>query len=287
MKETRIYLLMLAPAVVALAVVVVLPLTALGYISLLDWELRKPGWSFTGASNYLRMFGDRDLAHSMRVTAWFVGGAITLQVLLGIVLAEILVALRRTQTLVRTLILLPMVIPPLVAGIIWRILLEPNAGLVNHFFSFVGLRHAWLADPNTALGAVIVTDVWQWTPLILLLLLARYAVIPTSIYDAAAVDGATGWSRFFYITLPLVRPVLISAVVLRMIDAIREFAKIFIMTGGGPGVATETLNMYVYRIGFIYGNLGYAAALGVLMFLIVLTLTLALTQLQKVFEVLS
>ena len=286
MKETRTYLLMLLPAVVTLFVVVVLPLTALGYISLLNWELRRPGISFAGAGNYVRMLGDPDLLNSIRVTAWFVAGAISLQIVLGLVLAEILVVLRRTQTLVRTLVLLPMVIPPLVAGIIWRILLEPRAGLVNHFLDFVGLRHAWLADPNTALGAVIVTDVWQWTPLILLLLLARYAVIPTSIYDAAAVDGATGWTRFYYITLPLVRPVLVAAVVLRMIDAIREFAKIFIMTGGGPGVATETLNMYVYRIGFTYGNLGYAAALGVLLFAIVLILTLTLTSVQKRFEVL-
>lgn len=286
MKETRLYLLMLLPAVVALLMVVVLPLTALGYISLLNWDLRRPGITFAGSGNYIRMLSDPDLLNSLRVTAWFVVGAISLQVALALVLAEILVALRRTQTLIRTLILLPMVIPPLVAGIIWRILLEPRAGLVNHFLDFVGLRHAWLADPNTALGAVIVTDVWQWTPLILLLLLARYAVIPTSIYDAAAVDGATGWTRFYYITLPLVRPVLVAAVVLRMIDAIREFAKIFIMTGGGPGVATETLNMYVYRIGFTYGNLGYAAALGVLLFAIVLILTLTLTSVQKRFEVL-
>jgi multiple sugar transport system permease protein len=285
-KETRLYLLMLLPAVVALLIVVVLPLTALGYISLLNWELRRPGITFAGAGNYIRMLRDPDLLSSTRVTAWFVVGAISLQVVLGLVLAEILVVLRRTQTLVRTLILLPMVIPPLVAGIIWRILLEPRAGLVNHLLGFVGLRHAWLADPNTALAAVIVTDVWQWTPLILLLLLARYAVIPTSIYDAAAVDGATGWTRFFFITLPLVRPVLVAAVVLRMIDAIREFAKIFIMTGGGPGVATETINMYVYRVGFTYGNLGYAAALGVLLFAIVLVLTLTLTSVQKRFEVL-
>lgn len=273
---------MLAPAGAALVAIVLVPLGYLVYMSLLDWNLTNPvGRSFVGLDNYIRMARDPDFWHAMRVTAVFIAGSVGLQIGLGLVLVEALAAMRWGATLVRTFLLLPMVIPPLVVGLIWRILYDPTAGLANYLLGFVGLSHPWLADYRTALGAVIMTDVWEWTPFVLLILLASYAGIPEAVHEAAAVDGATRWERFRFITLPLIRPMLITVAVLRTIDVIREFAKIFVTTGGGPGTTTETVNMYTYRQGFVYGDMGYAATLGVFMFLAILTLTLGLVQLER------
>ena len=276
------YAVMLLPAVAVLVVLILVPLGYLAYTSLLEWKLTDPaGRTFVGGANYLRMLRDTDFWHAVRVTAVFIGGSVGMQIGLGLVLVEALAALRWGATLVRTALLLPMVIPPLVVGLIWRILYDPTAGLANYLLGFVGLSHPWLADYRTALGAVIMTDVWEWTPFVLLILLASYAGIPQSVLEAAAVDGATRWERFRFVTLPLIRPMLVTVAVLRMIDVIREFAKIFVTTGGGPGTTTETVNMYTYRQGFVYGDMGYAATLGVFMFLTILTLTIGLVRLER------
>jgi multiple sugar transport system permease protein len=230
------------------------------------------------------MMRDADFWHAVRVTAIFIVGSVSLQLALGLTLVEALASVRRAAAAIRTVLLLPMVIAPLVVGLIWRILYDPTAGLANYLLGFVGLAHPWLADHTTALGAVILTDVWEWTPFVLLILVASYAGIPEAIHEAAAVDGATRWERFRYVTLPLIRPMLITVAILRMIDVIREFAKIFVTTGGGPGTTTETVNMYTYRLGFTYGEVGYAATLGVFMFLAVLLLTVGLVRLERRFS---
>jgi multiple sugar transport system permease protein len=276
------YAAMLLPAVAVLVVLILVPLCYLAYASLLEWTLTDPAKrTFVGGGNYLRMLGDADFWHALRVTAVFICTSVGLQIALGLVLVEALAAMRWGETLIRSALLLPMVIPPLVVGLIWRILYDPTAGLANYLLGFIGLSHPWLADPQTALGAVIATDVWQWTPFVLLILLASYAGIPQALNEAAALDGATRWQRFRFVTFPLIRPMLVTVAILRTIDVIREFAKIFITTGGGPGTATETVNMYAYRQGFVYGDMGYAATLGVFMFLAILILTIALMRLER------
>lgn len=283
-REERIYLCMLAPALLTLVAMVLVPLCYLIYTSLLEWKLTDPtGKAFVGGANYLRMIRDGDFWQAIRVTAVFILGSVSLQLAIGLVLVEALASLRRGAALVRTSLILPMVIPPLVVGLIWRILYDPTAGLANYLLGFVGLSHSWLADYRTALGAVIMTDVWEWTPFVLLILVASYAGIPDAINEAAVMDGATRWERFRFVTLPLIRPMLMIVAVLRMIDVIREFAKIFVTTGGGPGTTTETVNMYTYRLGFVYGDVGYAATLGVFMFLAVLILTIGLVRLERHF----
>jgi len=283
-REERIYLCMLAPALLTLVAMVLVPLCYLIYTSLLEWKLTDPtGKAFVGGANYLRMIRDGDFWQAIRVTAVFILGSVSLQLAIGLVLVEALASLRRGAALVRTSLILPMVIPPLVVGLIWRILYDPTAGLANYLLGFVGLSHSWLADYRTALGAVIMTDVWEWTPFVLLILVASYAGIPDAINEAAVMDGATRWERFRFVTLPLIRPMLMTVAVLRMIDVIREFAKIFVTTGGGPGTTTETVNMYTYRLGFVYGDVGYAATLGVFMFLAVLILTIGLVRLERHF----
>ena len=202
---------MLLPAVTVLVVLVLVPLGYLAYTSLLEWKLTDPaGRAFVGTANYLRMIRDPDFWHAMRVTAVFICGSVGLQIGLGLILVEALAALRWGATVIRTSLLLPMVIPPLVVGLIWRILYDPTAGLANYLLGFVGMSHPWLADHRTALGAVIMTDVWEWTPFVLLILLASYAGIPQAVNEAAAVDGATRWERFRFVTLPLIRPMLLA-----------------------------------------------------------------------------
>lgn len=284
MREGQTYAIMLAPALLALTLLVAMPLVYLIYLSLLEWKLTDPlGKTFVGAANYVRMLRDGDFWHAVRVTVVFIVGSVSLQLAIGLTLVEALASVRRGAAAIRTALLLPMVIPPLVVGLIWRILYDPTAGLANYLLGLVGLSHPWLADYRTALGAVILTDVWEWTPFVLLILVASYAAIPDAVNEAAAVDGATRWERFRFVTLPLIRPMLTTVAILRMIDVIREFAKIFVTTGGGPGTTTETVNMYTYRLGFVYGEVGYAATLGVFMFLTVLVLTVGLVRLERRF----
>ena len=271
------YLLLSAPILLVLLLTSV-PLVLTAYYSLLDWNLARPlDRAFVGAENYGRLLTNSLFWTAVYNSFYQVFGTVVLQVLIGIPVALLLNRDIAGIRVLRTLYLFPMMTTPIVVGLTWRMLLNTEFGVVNYALGSVGLPTPnWLGHPTWAMPSIILTDVWLSTPFVALIVLAGLQTIPEELYEAARVDGATGWSQFWAITLPLLKPVLLIAVLFRIMDAFKRFDTILIMTGGGPGTATETLNLHAYFHGFQYLNMGYAAAITMLMLTIVLALSTAL-----------
>lgn len=269
--------LMLAPALVVLAALTLFPIGYVIYLSLTDLGVNTPDGAFTGLDNYSAIFSDTAFWDSVRVTGGFTGGTVAVEFLLGFGIALLLNRALRGLALVRTLMLLPMVMTPVIVALTWRMLYSPTYGVFDYVLSRLGLAQPdWLGDSHVALVAVIAVDVWQWTPFMFLLLTAGLHSLPTEPFEAARVDGAGHLSVFRYLTLPLMRNIIIIALIFRAIDAFDTFDIIWVLTNGGPGTATQTLTIYSYFQSFRWFNFGYGAALSVLMLVVVTTFCLVM-----------
>lgn len=235
------------------------------YISFYDYQLQRPGAPrFVGLNNYIEALTDQKLLTSVGQTLAIALPALIVQVLLGLALALFLNRPFFGRALAISLIVTPVMVSPAAAGMAWRLLLEPRYGPVNDLLSRVSgqvVQIGWLSSVDWARPAIVLTDVWHMTPFVMLLCLAGLTSISEEIYDAAKVDGATGWRLLLDITLPLLKPILILVVLLRGIDLLRIFDLIFIMTKGGPGTSTKTLSYYIYENGLGFFRIGYAAAM--------------------------
>ncbi|PHY06131.1 MAG: sugar ABC transporter permease [Alcaligenaceae bacterium] len=271
-QERRFALLLFLPALLLLLLITTTPLIFLAWNSLQQLNMSMP-WltGFAGADNYLNMNSDPRFWSSLLLTFIYTASTVVLQVLLGLSLALVVLQIPRGQGLLRIAAILPIVLAPVVVGLFWRTLvLAPDFGLVDVVTKSLNLgSHNWLGDPQLALISVIAIHTWQWTPFAFLVLLASLASLPPEIYEAARLDRASAWQRFRYITLPLIRPAIVMVVILRTMTALSAFAAIFAATGGGPGTATEILNLYAYRTSFTELNIGYGSALA----MVLLTLT--------------
>jgi multiple sugar transport system permease protein len=246
----------LAPAVALLLALTVYPFFYIVRLSL--YRMSPGGEVFVGADNFLRLVRDPLFFQSLGQTLVFTVGALALEFGLGLGLALLLDSQIRGRSLWRSLLLLPMILPPVV----------PNFGVLNGALQLGGVdtsRLTWLADPSVALAAVIVVDVWEWTPFVFLILLAGLQAIPEEPYEAARIDGASAWQTFRHVTLPLLAPAILVALLLRTIDLLRIFDQVFILTQGGPGFATETISLYIYKTAFRFFDFGYAAAMSLLL----------------------
>ena len=275
-SERRFALALLLPALLVLLLTTTAPLVYLAWNSLHRIDLGMPWLSgFAGLENYARMGSDPRFWNSLWLTAVYTASTVALQVVLGLALALLVLQIPKGQGLLRVAAILPIVLAPVVVGLFWRTLvLAPDFGLVDLVTRSLGLgSHNWLGDPQLALISVIAIHTWQWTPFAFLVILATLATLPPDVYEAARLDRAGAWQRFRHITLPLIRPAIVMVVILRTITALSAFAAIFAATGGGPGSATEILNLYAYRTSFTTLNLGYGAALA--MVLLVITLAIA------------
>jgi multiple sugar transport system permease protein len=267
--ERRFALALLAPAFVLLLLITTAPLVylaveqpaAAGHEHALAVRLRGPG------QLRQKMGGDPRFWNSLALTAVYTASTVVLQVLMGLSLALLVLQIPRGQALLRMAAILPIVLAPVVVGLFWRTLvLAPDFGLVDVVTRALGLgSHNWLGDPQLALISVIAIHTWQWTPFAFLVLLATLATLPPDVYEAARLDRAGAWQRFWHITLPLIRPAVVMVVILRTMTALSAFAAIFAATGGGPGTATEILNLYAYRTSFTELNLGYGSALAMVL----------------------
>jgi multiple sugar transport system permease protein len=196
---------------------------------------------------------------------------VSLQFAFGLGLANLFNKEIKGEGVIRSAMVLPMVIPSILVGLIWLFMYKRDFGIINYMLGLLNIQPiAWLSTSMNSMAAIIIADVWQWTPFMFLLLLAGLRSLPTEQYESARVDGASSWQIFRYITLPLLRPVITIALVIRSMDAFREFDKIFQLTGGGPGVATETISLFIYRNGFRYFNMGYASAISYLTLIIII-----------------
>ena len=274
--ERRFALALFLPAFLVLVLATTFPLAYLVWTSFLKLDLTMPWVSgFAGAGNYARMAADARFWHSLQLTAIYTFTTVVLQVLVGLGLALLVMQIPKGQGVLRVGAILPIVLAPVVVGLFWRTLvLAPDFGVADFVTRSLGLgSHNWLGDPQLALLSVIAIHTWQWTPFAFLVILASLSALPPDVYEAARIDRASAWQRFRHITLPLIRPAIVVVVILRMMTALSAFAAIFAATGGGPGTATEILNLYAYRMSFAELNLGYGSALAVV--LLVLTMATA------------
>lgn len=263
-QEERFGWLLIAPSLGLLLAVAAFPLVFLVGMSTFRIELTNPlrnAW--VGLENYRRMLGDPRFWQAVRITSIYTVSTVVLQVGLGLALALAFFRTFRGQALLRVSVLLPMILAPVVVGLTWRTLvLTPEYGILDYMAMLVGVgSQRWLSDPTLALVSVIAIHTWQWTPFAFLVFLASLYALPPEPFEAAMIDRANAWQRFRYLTLPMLRPAIFVVVVLRTMVALRAFAAIFAATGGGPGTATEILNLYAYRVSFNSLSLGYGAAL--------------------------
>jgi len=266
----------IAPAVIILLLLVIFPLIYSLGVSFTNWNIVRGGkWKFVGLGNYAYIFlKDPYFRTSLKVTLIYVASVVVLETVLGLVVAMLLNRPIRRIGIYRTALVLPTTMTPVVVGIIWRLLYNPELGTLNYFLEMFGFKPLnWLGDPSTALPSVIMADVWEWTPFMALILLAGLQSLPHDPFEAALVDGASSFQIFRYVTFPLLLPTLIVAVLLRTMDAFKTFDLIFVLTKGGPGMSTEVLSYYTYRYGFKFFHIGRASAYSYVLLVIVIAIT--------------
>ncbi len=271
--------LFLAPAGLVLAVALFYPILYMIYASFLDWNpsQRIGEADFVGIRNYTKLFSDNAFRESMGVTLKFAAVVVSIEMFLGVGLALLLDRNIRGMSVLRTLFILPMMIAPIVVGLMWRYMYHPTVGIFNKTLKSWGLDSIpWLSDGSWAFASIVIADVWQWTPFIFILSLAALQSLPKSAMEASRIDGASGWQQIIYIKLPLMMPVLIVTLLLRLIDAFKVLEVILVMTNGGPGLSTEILSIRINRTASEFRELGEAAAMSNLLLIVLLILTFAM-----------
>lgn len=278
--------ILIAPSVVFIGALIAFPIGYTVFLSLTDsaGSVNRP-FEFVGLANYVGWLTDTErFWPAVGRTAYFTGVALGLELLFGLAIALLLRKTFRGQGIVRVFILLPLVATPVAVGMMWLLIFEPTIGFANVVMQFFGLpAQGWLSDPSTALNTLIFIDVWQWTPMVILILLAGLSTLPEEPDEAARVDGANAWQRFRHITLPLLAPVIGAAAILRAIDAMKTFDIIYATKGigGGSSHEAETLNILAYGQAFQFSQYGKASALLMLFFMLIVIVLVALAILRK------
>ena len=260
--------LLIAPTVAVLLALSIYPLLYAVKVSLKSGSGEAAHWSL---ANFARLASDTFFLSALVHTLIYAVVALTFEFLLGLGLAVMLDRPLRGRSLFRSALLIPMMLPPVVVGVVWRLMLNPDFGAVNGTLKGAGVNTAaltWTASPLLAFASVIAVDIWQWTPFMFLVLLAGLQAIPQEPYEAALIDGSSAWQTFRHVTLPLLRPAILIALLLRTMDLLRVFDQIFILTQGGPGSSTEMVSLYIYRTAFRFFDFGYAAAMSFVLLLL-------------------
>ena len=284
MKQTKEYiqpwheryfnLLLLLPAFLIVLLLTAYPLVNVFRLSFYQYNYLRGISRPVGIGNYTRLLSDPFFLQGLKNTFAFSITATVAEVLLGLGLALLFNISFKGKKFLLPLVILPMLFSTMVVCAVWRLMYHYNYGILNYFLSLIGIGHIqWLSNPRLALWSIVITDIWQWTPMAFLILLAGLQSIPKSLYEAAKVDGATGIRLFRYITLPLLQKYIFLALLFRSIDTFKIFDKVYALTGGGPGNATETISFYIYRQGFVYFNIGRASAAAMIMFFAVAVIT--------------
>ena len=279
--------LFLAPAGIVLAVALLYPIGYMVWASFLDWNpsQRIGEAEVVGLRNYRNLWADARFRESVAVTLRFAAVVVSVEMVLGVGLALLLDRKLRGMTVLRTLFILPMMIAPIVVGLMWRYIYSPQVGPINRTLAALGFeRIPFLSDGGWAFWSIVVADIWQWTPFIFILSLAALQTLPRSALEAARIDGATPLQTIWYIKLPLMMPVLVVTALLRMIDAFKVLEVILVMTNGGPGVSTEILALRISRTASEFRELGAAAAMSNVLLVFLLVLTLAMFAYSRAVE---
>ena len=274
------------PAAIFIISMMAFPVAYTIWVSLTDWSMTSASEAhFVGLKNYVALFSDARFFNSVKLTLYFTILSVSVETVLGVAIALILNREFKGKNLVKGILLLPMVATPVAIGLAWTLFYEPTIGLGNYALQLLGLPASkWLASTTSVIPALAIVDIWEWTPMVTLIVLAGLAALPHDPYEAAMVDGANNWQVFRYITLPLLTPTILVAVVLRGIDAFNTFDIIYTMTSGGPGFASETLNIYAYNLGFGYFKFGAASSALVALLALVLGSSLLVLWMRRSWE---
>ncbi len=273
--------LFVLPCLLVIVAVTVFPtIYSLG-LSLFKWEATLKAKPFIGLGNYAAILNDARFFHAAGVTAVLVIAGVLLEAVLGFGFAQFLIADNRSHRLIVALMLLPVMVMPVVVGYTWRLLWDAQYGPINQIIGWVlgrPFNYTWLGNPVTAVLSILITEIWQWTPFMFIIFYSGLATLDMELFDAAKIDGAGAWQQIRSLTLPLMKPIIYVALLIRGLDAIKTFDLIFTLTNGGPGTSTETLSFYIYKVGFQFFRLGYGAAMS---FVLLIFLSVLLTFLMR------
>jgi multiple sugar transport system permease protein len=264
----------------------VFPVVYTFFLSFTDWSLTsgRP-LSVVGLASYFKVLKEPRFLASLGRTFYFTFGAVIVEMVLGTVLALILNRKFKGKGIVKALLLLPLVATPVAIGIVWNLFYDPTIGILNYVLSVLKLpQSGWVSDARTVMPSLILVDIWQWTPMITIIVLAGLAGLSTEPYESAMVDGANGRQVLFQITLPMLMPTILTAVILRAIDALKTYDIIYAMTGGGPGYSSENLNVLAFKYSFEYFRMGQSAVMLVFLFAIVMLFSLMVMRVRRIFE---
>jgi len=283
-QQERFGFVMITPSMLFLFIMGAFPLIMLVVMSSFRIDLTYPaGNRWFGFGNYLQMVHDSRFWHAVWVTAIYTISTVFLQVVTGLALAMAFFRNFRGQGFLRVSVLLPMILAPVVVGLAFRtMIMTPQYGILDYISMVLGFgSKPWLVDPSWALFSVIIIHTWQWTPFAFLVFLASLHALPSDPLEAGLMDARNAWQRFWHVILPMIRPAVVIVIIFRTMIALRAFAAIFSATGGGPGTATEILNLYTYRESFNSLNLGYGAALGTALLVITVLISMGFFRMRQ------
>jgi multiple sugar transport system permease protein len=270
------YYRFVVPALVTIAAVIVFPWLFTIWMSLHEWKIGSAS-EWVGLGNYAALVGNERFLESIVHTFYFTALAVILPVGLGTVAALIFHREFPFRGLLRGIFIMPMMATPVAVALVWTMMFHPQLGVLNYLLDQIGLPPSlWVFSPMTVIPSLVLVETWHWTPLVMLIVLGGLAALPTEPYESALIDGANAWHMFRHITLPLVLPFIVVATIIRTIDALKAFDTIYVITQGGPGTASETLNIHLYLQAFSFYNVGYASAVVVVFFILVVMLSLLL-----------
>ena len=280
--ERNLHILFPLPAILFVALLMIFPVLYTLGLSFTNWNLTSGmPMSFNGINSYLRVLAEPRFLDAFWRTFAFTFFAVAIEAVLGVAIALILNRAFVGKSIAKLLLLLPLVATPVAVGIVFNLFYDPTIGLVNYLLQSVGLPQGlWVSDAKSVLAALVIVDVWQWTPMITLIVLAGLAGLSEEPVEAARVDGASEWQILRHVTIPMVMPVILTAVILRLIDALKTFDIIFAMTGVGPGYASETLNILGFKYSFEYFRMGQSSVILVVLFLVVFLCSLLIMKLR-------
>ena len=277
----------MAPTTIFLGVTALIPLLYSVYISFFRYKLNQPNAQpvFVGLQNYARMLTDKVVAVSTKNTFLFAFVTVTLEVIIGLIVAMAFCSDKKWARLCTSIILIPMIMAPVAIGTLWRMMFDGSTGVINYLLSFLGIENiVWLSNPKYAMYAVMFVNIWQLVPWVCIIVAAGLKALPGDCLEAALVDGASNTQIFFHIVLPMISPLLVIVYMLRFVDAFKVFDTVYTMTNGGPGTATEMLPNYIYKQGLKYFDVGYTAAMAIAFVLAMTVITAVFLKLRKKVE---
>jgi multiple sugar transport system permease protein len=280
-RRRRNYFLFIAPTLIVVGAVIIFPWLYTIWMSAFDWTIGSTA-HYIGLGNYEKIFTSQRFGEAVLHTFYFTALAVIAPLVIGTWAAMVFHREFPFRGVLRGLFIMPMMATPVAVALVWTMMFHPQQGVLNYVLSLVGLPPSlWVYSPALVIPSLVLVEVWHWTPLVMLIVLGGLAALPTEPYESARLDGATEWQLFRYITLPLVAPFILVAAVIRTIDALKTFDTIYVITGGGPGTASETINIFLYLQAFAFYNIGTASAVVVVFFVIVLAMALLLLYVRE------